>query len=45
MFGQDANGVYKTLDDGRVLRVEERMFNALLTLSASVASMTWEDGW
>lgn len=44
-FGQDENGVYKTLADGRVLRVRERMFNTLLTVSASQQAPCWEHGW
>lgn len=44
-FGQDANGAYKLLDDGRALRVHGRMFNTLLTLSRSLDAPTWEHGW
>ena len=44
-FGSDALGNFKLLDDGRVLRVQQRMFNTLLTLSPSQGSMTWEHGW
>ena len=44
-FGYDANGVYKSLPDGRVLRVDERMFNTLLTVSRSQQDQGWEHGW
>lgn len=44
-FGHDEIGFYKQLEDGRVLRVEKRMFNSLLTLSDSRAALTWEHGW
>jgi hypothetical protein len=45
-FGKDATGLFKLLDDGRVLRVAERPFgNCLLTLSESQQSVTWEHGW
>lgn len=45
MFGQDENGAYKILPDGRVLRVAERMFNSILTLSRSQSDQGWEHGW
>jgi hypothetical protein len=44
-FGQDENGVFKRLADGRVLRVEQRMFNSQITLSSSREDPTWSDGW
>lgn len=44
-FGQDANGLYKPLPDGRVLRVNTRMFNTILTLSSSLQDQGWLDGW
>ena len=44
-FGQDENGAYRVLRDGRCLRVEERMFNTLLTLSPSLDSPVWLEGW
>lgn len=44
-FGQDDNGAYKILDDGRVLRATERVYNTLLTISPSLESLTWEHGW
>jgi hypothetical protein len=44
-FGQDGNGVFKRLEDGRVLRVHERMFNTLVTVSPSLESLYWSDGW
>jgi hypothetical protein len=44
-FGEDANGVYKLLPDGRVLRVQRRMCNTILTLSASREDGGWEEGW
>ena len=34
-FGYDGNGIYKPLNDGRVLRVRQQMFNSIVTLSAS----------
>jgi hypothetical protein len=44
-FGIDDNGVYKTLPEGGVLRVHERMFNAILTFSISREDYGWEHGW
>jgi hypothetical protein len=44
-FGYDENGVYKPLPDGRVLRVHERMYNVMLTLSSSQADDGWSHGW
>jgi hypothetical protein len=45
-FGQDENGLFKLLDDGRVLRVAVRTFGkCLLTVSESVDSPGWEHGW
>lgn len=44
-YGQDDNGVFKRLPDGRVLRVQERMFNSLLTVSSSQQDQGWSDGW
>lgn len=44
-FGQDENGLFKPLPDGRVLRVKEQLFNTILTLSPSQQSPTWDDGW
>jgi hypothetical protein len=44
-FGEDENGAYKLLPDGRVLRAKRQMFNAILTLSASYRAMTWLEGW
>jgi hypothetical protein len=44
-FGNDENGAYKLLSDGRVLRVQERMYNSLLTLSSSRTDQGWEHGW
>ena len=44
-FGQDKIGPYKTLADGRVLRVTRRMFNTLLTVSKSQQDQGWEHGW
>jgi hypothetical protein len=44
-FSYDKNGVYKQLSDGRVLRVEKRMYNSILTLSSSQEDMGWEHGW
>ena len=45
MFGYDENGIYKPLADGRVLRVQERMYNTRLTLSRSQQDDGWEHGW
>jgi hypothetical protein len=45
ILGNDANGVYKTLPDGRVLRVQERIYNSMLTLSSSQSDEGWEEGW
>ncbi|HEX4545735.1 MAG TPA: hypothetical protein VH110_05205 [Candidatus Acidoferrum sp.] len=44
-FGEDENGAYKLLPDGRVLRAKRQIFNAILTLSKSRAEMTWREGW
>lgn len=44
-FGYDENGVFKRLPDGRVLRVQKRMFNTILTLSDSRLDQGWRDGW
>lgn len=44
-FGQDENGLYKKLQDGRVLRVTERMYNTIVTLSSSQEAWGWEHGW
>ncbi|HEY1897035.1 MAG TPA: hypothetical protein VGG62_12210 [Terracidiphilus sp.] len=44
-FGKDDLGLFKLLDDGRVLRVAKRMFNSQLTLSSSQHDQGWSDGW
>jgi hypothetical protein len=44
-FGNDALGAYKLLPDGRVLRVQERMYNSMLTLSSSRTDDGWSHGW
>lgn len=44
-YGVDESGAYKRLEDGRVLRVHERMFNTLLTVSRTLESPFWDDGW
>jgi len=44
-FGQDENGLFKPLADGRVLRVTKRMFNTILTLSDSRQDQGWSHGW
>jgi hypothetical protein len=44
-FGQDENGAYKLLSDGRVLRVRRQMYNTILTLSASRKDDGWLEGW
>jgi hypothetical protein len=44
-FGQDESGVFKRLDDGRVVRLNKRLFNTLLTVSPSLESLWWSDGW
>jgi len=44
-FGYDINGIYRKLDDGRVLRVNKRAFNTLLTVSSSQEDQGWRDGW
>jgi hypothetical protein len=44
-FGRDGNGVFKLLDDGRVLRVSQRMFNSQITLLSSQEDDGWSDGW
>ena len=45
MFGQDENGLYKMLPDGRVLRVRKQVYNTILTLSRSKGDPGWEHGW
>lgn len=45
MIGNDENGVFKRLEDGRVLRIAQRMFNTILTLSSNQAAEVWTDGW
>jgi len=45
MYGHDENGVFKRLPDGRVLRVDQRMYNTQLTLSSSQGSPVWLEGW
>ena len=35
----------RVLADGRVLRVQERMYNSQLTISSGIDSPFWEDGW
>lgn len=44
-FGQDENGAYKLLDDGRVLRVREQLFNTVMTLSRTFNDPGWSDSW
>lgn len=44
-FGQDENGTFKRLRDGRVLRVVEQLFNAKILLSSSQEDQGWSDGW
>lgn len=34
----------KVLPDGRVIRVQERMYNSQLTISPSIGSPFWDDG-
>ena len=45
MLGQDDNGVFKRLEDGRVLRLDPRLFNTLLTVSRSQEDYGWLEGW
>jgi hypothetical protein len=44
-FGHDQNGLYKVLEDGQVLRIAERLFNTMLTLSNSLEDPGWLEGW
>jgi len=45
-MGVDENGWYRRVQsDGRVIRVDRRWFNSLLTVSASREAITWDDGW
>lgn len=44
-FGQDENGSFKRLSDGRALRFRRQLFNTLVTLSSSVEDQGWSDGW
>ena len=44
-FGQDDNGIFKPLRDGRVLRVRKQLYNTILTLSDSQQEEAWRDGW
>ena len=46
IFSVDAEGrAMKTLADGRVLHVQHRIYNALLTLSRSANTPSREEGW
>jgi hypothetical protein len=45
MISQDELGVFKLLQDGQVLRIQERMYNTMLTLSSSREDQSWRDGW
>ena len=44
-FGVDENGQFRRLSDGRVLRLQERWHNTLLTLSSSQDDPGWLEGW
>jgi hypothetical protein len=35
----------RELPDGRVLHVQKRLFNTILTLSASAEDPIWDEGW
>jgi len=45
MIAQDTIGIFKLLHDGRVLRVNPRQYNTLLTLSSSARDPGWSHGW
>jgi hypothetical protein len=42
---QDENGIFKLLSDGRVLRINKRIFTVILTVSDSREDPCWTDGW
>jgi len=42
---EDHIGTYRQLSSGKVLRIDKRFYNTLLTLSANVKALTWEHGW
>jgi hypothetical protein len=44
-YRHDENGIYKTLADGRVLRVTPQLYNTIVTVSRSAQEPGWEDGW
>lgn len=45
-YGKDEYGrLFRELADGRALHVTRRMFNSLLTLSPSLNSWSWTEGW
>lgn len=44
-FGHDANGIFKRLSDGRVLRLNKQLVNTILSLSKIQESLGLEDGW
>jgi hypothetical protein len=44
-LSQDRIGLCKLLDDGRVLRIQERMHTVMLKLCESQASPTWLERW
>lgn len=44
-FGLDANGIFKRLSDGRVLRLNKQLVNTILSLPKIQESLGLEDGW
>jgi hypothetical protein len=44
-FGQDAMGTFKRLKNGRVLRIQKRMYNTLLTVSRTQDDFGYMEGW
>ena len=44
-FAIDDKGPLKQLGDGQVMRVNERLYNTILTVSSSPEDDGWHDGW
>ena len=44
-YDEDWGALVKRLDDGRVLRVRQQLYNTILTLSSSAEDPGWHDGW
>jgi hypothetical protein len=44
-FGENENGAYKELSDGRVLYAREQIYNSIITLSESLRDPCWSNAW